>query len=203
MVSRNETLVRKIEEEKRNLVMGAIGEGKTFEEIVKTLKNKVSRSTITKHLRELEKSGYVIRVPIPGKRRVEYRLTEKFKETDYYQMKALALKEFLDLRKFIGDADGFAQRIGETVCFFTLLACTDKHNLEKYNIALFSYIRLLSMLVVNGLNPEYEASKIAKQNMDKVRRYIESYTKHDIEKLLNTVENEKEREQIKKVLFST
>ena len=157
--------------------------------------------TLSKWLPRLEREGIVKRVILEGKKGVYYTLSEKFKETDYYQMKALALKEFLDLRKFIDDGgDLMFEKIGKTIFIFAFLAWSDKHKPEKYNIALSSYVRLLSMYLAGKVKP---INEIVKQSLDRIRKPIESYTKHDIERLLNTVENEKEREQIKKVLFST
>jgi DNA-binding HxlR family transcriptional regulator len=202
MTSGNQSMVKKIEEEKRNSVMGAIGEGKTFEEIVKTMEGKVSRSTITKHLKELEKTGYAVRVPIPGERRVEYRLTKKFKKTEYYQMKALALKEYLNLDKLIGNPEKMIHRVGESIHSFTLLALTDKKP-EKYNIALWTYIQLFSNLINVGLQDKYPASKETKKNMERIKRVINTLGEQDIEKLLSRVRNKEERQAIKKVLFLT
>lgn len=97
MVSRNIDYAIGEEREKRLYILDALSVGRTFNELVDSLKSNVSRATISRHLRLLEKEGLATRHPVKGSPRVEWRLTEKIKKTSYYRQKLLALRWYLPL----------------------------------------------------------------------------------------------------------
>ena len=204
MVSRNKALMEKIEEEKRNLVLGVIGEGKTFNEIAEALEGRVSRSTVARHLKELEKSGNVRRVAIPGERRIEYRLTEKAKKSGYFKEKTLALMFYSLVRQqikavgsenFLENLSGF---IGVGVMGI-MLATRATGEDPAMRVAMRTYLNLIYNDLATLFDTRPELLKTLKKE-------LESYSAQevDLDRLIQSIaESEKEAQALRELLFST
>lgn len=230
MVSRNQRFVSEIEEKKKNLVLMAIGpEGRTFEEIVNFLEGKVSRSTIARHLKNLEKEGIIERIAIPGERRIEYRWKNIEKRKIISRIIA-----FLSFINFVEEAiiknfeslpqprnrddllsnikkyySQFHRKLGEDIASLCML------KEEESEEILITFVRLVRWYLRNKSDPIVALIKKSKRVGE-----IEIYTEFDskdkqlisnmekkeekelIQLLKKTLEKYRDEEEIEKILFS-